>query len=86
MKTRPCRNAERIMGPVPARPGWVRVAINGRVRYRHESGLEVVQPATGGWVVELAGERPFDPHRRAQDALDQAQVLLDQAAAKGGDL
>jgi hypothetical protein len=51
------------------------------VRYRHATGIEVVQ-VSGGWVVELAGERPFDSHRRVVAALDQADVLLAQAEGR----
>lgn len=75
------RHIERILAEVPGRTGWHRVARGGRVRYRHATGVEVVQ-GPGGWLVELAGERPFDPHRRAKDALDQADVLLAQAQVR----
>ena len=75
------RSIERILGEVPGRTGWRRVARGGRVRYRHATGIEVVQ-VSGGWVVELAGERPFDSHRRVVAALDQADVLLAQAEGR----
>lgn len=75
------RHIERILAEVPGRTGWRRVARGGRLRYRHATGIEVVQ-GPGGWVVELAGERPFDPHRRVVDALDQADVLLAQAEGR----
>lgn len=75
------RHTERVLGEVPGRTGWRRVARAGRVRYRHATGVEVV-PGPAGWVVELAGERPFDPHRRVVDALDQADTIIEQARGR----